>query len=858
MFGKLEKIKKNLILSRYNNIIKSSNNMMKEYENFENQILKEKFIKLKSDSFSKYDEAITIIRILSDRFLGLKPFQSQIKGALVLKDGYIAEMKTGEGKTLSTTIALLINYLSNKNAHIVTANEYLVKRDFLFSEKLFNFLEVKSFYLENNLDVKTKKIAYESDVLYSTSKLLIYDYLYNNNFKSKELIFNEKRDFVIVDEIDFILIDEARTPISIAGSLASDVDMYINLQELQKEFIGAIKDLEDQPEDPDFIYNDDNLEITEKGYNLLEKKLIESKIIEDKNDLYGNIGLKYIRNIEKTLRANYLFKKNINYFIKDDEAVIIDSKTGRAQPTLRYSNGLHQMIEAKEGLKIKEESKTMAQTTIQNYFKKYKKISGTTGTALSEETEFNEFYFMKVLPIETNKKLIRIDSEDLLFLNKKAMKYNLLIDIKNNIQNGQPSLIGVLSVEDSEDIANMLKDENINFEVLDAKNNEREAYIIEQAGKSGAVTVATNMAGRGTDIMLGGNKDIEIKRYIEENPEATEDDAFNNWKKQNNDVINSGGLSIMGIGRNFSRRLDDQLIGRAGRQGDPGFTKFYITLEDPIFANMSTNYLKSQWSKENELASISAKFISNIIKSAQKNYDNRNFHSRKTLLRFDNINTEQREIFYGWRRKVVLSDNLENIIKNYFYDTINSIVDINFESNFNKQELEKVENNLLKELNLDINLKDLIKEKNVNDLENLKNIISNDLYEKYKEKTIILDKKDKNLIEKDLLLRVMDINWSDNISDLEEMRISTSLRSYAQKNPLEEYQKEAYLMFQNLIIDIKKDFCNALIKFSPLSLLESKKEKEKEIENEILKRKEIEMNYNNLNPLPMPLFNLGI
>ena len=859
-------ITKKIALNRYNFIVGSVLKMKEHYLNVPNDDLKKELLSYKNNDFKEYIKALAIISQLSQNFFSLRPFKSQLQGSLVLNDGYIAEMKTGEGKTLVAVISLILNFLSEKNAHIVTANEYLVKRDYDFSKPLFEFLGITSSFLDSQDTLEEKQKYYKADVVYSTSKNLVFDYLNNNKFTRKEMLLKEQRDFVIVDEIDFVLIDEARTPIVLNGQLETDTQLFTDLQEIQKDFIGShkIKDEDNDDKDPDFHYTSNMLELTEKGYNLLEKKLIEKGLINSDFSLYHGEGFKYIKSFEKTLKVNYLFKKDVDYMVLDGVVVIINQQTGRPQFGQRFSDGMHQAFEAKENVKINSNSQTFAQTTLQNYFKKYTKLSGMTGTALTDEAEFKEFYHIRVLPIETNKPLKRIDSNDLLYLNKKAMRKSLLVDLKDNMETGRPTLIGVQSVLESEQIATLLREENIMFEVLDAKNHEREAYVIEQAGKPSSVTIATNMAGRGTDIMLGGNKDIVIKEYNEKNPSSTYEEGLEFWNKEHDKVINSGGLSILGVGRNDSRRLDNQLIGRSGRQGDPGMTKFYLTLDDSLFKNIATGYLRGQWKKESEDTAISAGIISRVIRESQKTYESNGFNMRKNLLKFDNINTEQREIFYAWRRKVVVSENLDSVVEHYFKDSIDNILNMNkTRDTFLSNDLNAIENDFLKFLTIEISIRDICEKENIADQETFSEFIYNSVINDYKEKAKLIDKKEMNILEKNLLLGVMDANWTENISSLEEMRINTSLRVYAQKNPLDEYQKEALLMFKNLVDDVKRDLCLGLMRFSPLALLEQKEqyetlEKERQLNLSNQNKNNINIDMSTIGFLPEPVKGIGI
>lgn len=847
MLNLINNFSKKMDLNKYNGIIKNVNELEIELNKLSDKELFNKYIDFRNKSNNNLSELLTISKILAYRFTGLNAYNTQLKAALVLNSGFISEQGTGEGKTLSVLLSILINYAYNKNIHIVTANDYLVERDYSFSKKLFDFLNIKSDYLFDGKSHEERKNAYNSDVLYSTSKHLAFDYLHNNRFKNINDKYNERRDFVIIDEIDFVLIDEARTPIVLSGVIDSDKERYVFFQKIYTEFNGILKTNETNPkeiENYDFVYTQSTVELTEKGYKLLEKILLEKGLISGSVDLYDGNGFNFIKSIETTLRANYLFRKDIEYLVNNDEVVLINTQTGRPQPGRRFSGGLHQALEAKENVVINNESKSLAQTTLQNYFKKYNKIAGTTGTALTEEVEFKEFYNLKVLPIEANKKSQRIDAEDLLFLNNKARMDEIVNEIKDNVKEGRPTLIGTLSVSSSEELANRLQLEGIPFELLNAKNHEREAYIIQQAGKKGAVTISTNMAGRGTDIMLGGNKDIEVKLKIESG--LTEEEALNEWNKENKEVLEAGGLSVIGVGRNGSRRLDNQLIGRCGRQGDPGYTRYYLSLDDEIFINSPTNFLRNQWGQDQVNLGLSLPILSRIIREAQKAYEGSSFQMRKTLLRFDNVNAEQRDIFYDWRNKIVNLNDFSNIVENYFNDVIENLLRTNLENEeFFANDFEQLESEFKIVLSLDIDIKDFCSKNKLVDEEDFKDCLIKTLKTSYIEKMSVFDPEDRSNIEKNILLDVMDENFAENISNLESMRTSTNLRSYAQKNPIDEYQKEALEMFSNLIMNIKKDYCLILIQFSPMNIIEQR-EMIKNKQEEKLKESD-DINANNIN-----------
>ena len=841
MIKRVHNVIKKVKINKYN---KTINQYIKiDYTNKSNDDLK--VILLETE---KTDEKLAVISELSHRFFGLRPFKSQIKGSLVLLDSNIAEMKTGEGKTLSVIITLILNYLEKKNAHVITANDYLVERDYEFSKPLFDFLGIKTAHLYDNQDFAEKQQSYDADIIYSTSRILVFDYLNNNRFNDERYLFNDKRDFVIIDEVDFVLIDEARTPINLSGILETNREIFQLFQLIQSHFIVTRKSDDFNPEiDPDIILNNNMIEITEKGYTLLEKKLIESGVIKQAKELYGQNGVKYIKSLELAINANHVLKEDVDYLKEDGDIVIVNPQTGRPQKGRRFSDGVHQALEAKEGFEIQNDAKTLAQTTLQNYLRKYKKISGTTGTAITEELEFREFYNLTVYEIETNKKMIRNDSDDLIFMNKTAMYKSLIIDVKENIENGRPTLIGTQSVSESENIAKQLKVNGISFNLLNAKNHEKEAYIIQQAGKAGIVTIATNMAGRGTDIMLGGNKEIEIENYLLENALKEKEDAIRNWEKDHNEIVAAGGLSVIGVERSASRRFDNQLIGRSGRQGDPGSTKYYLTLDDELFAHISKSIISMGWNKDNTEVGIASPVLTRTIREAQKTYENAGFNMRKTLLSFDNINTEQREIFYAWRSRIVKSNDLkEKTTTTMLNDVIKNLISSNITNEtFLANDFNAIDEDFLKDLGIQIETKEICSnpDSKIEDEEDLIEYICKNLGNNINEKMSILNDEDIQIIEKDLLLRTMDELWADNISNLEQMRMNTNLRTYAQKNPIDEYQQEALEMFGNLIKDVKKDYINIIIKFSPMAMLKQQEQMEETKRNALNSQGSIESEF---------------
>lgn len=818
----------------------------KKYEKIANKVA----IQMSKDNYSKeasiaellsikssknnnidYVKALTHISNLSTIYLGLKPYKSQIKAALVLDAGEIAELATGEGKTLSVIIATILNYIKDGKTHVITANEYLVERDYELSKELFSALNMTSVLLGSESSFAEKKDTYTSDVVYATSKGLVFDYLYNNRVRSADMEFEENYDMVIIDEIDFVLIDEARTPIAVSGSIETDIEKYKTFAEIQKSFKGYKRKGEEKnfPDDVDFIENKNTIEITEKGFEKLELELRSRGImLEDENIFDGN-GFSYISDLEKALKAAHVLKENIDYIISDEYGIVlINPQTGRPQPGRRFSEGVHQSLEALKGFEIQADAKNLGQTTLQNFLKKYKKLSGTTGTAATEELEFKDFYGLKVLPIEPNKPSKRVDLSDVLFFGDKERNQAVLDKIRSNKENGQPTLIGTQTLEDSEKIAELLSSEGIDFNLLNAKNHEKEAYIIANAGKTGAITISTNMAGRGTDIMLGGNKDYETNRLMEDG--YSKEEALAQWEKQNQEVANAGGLSIIGISRDFSRRLDNQLIGRSGRQGDKGETQFYLSLDDMLFQNMNLDYLKSNWSKGDRQQGLNFGFLSKIVREAQKNIEGMSFNQRKSLFKFDSVNSEQREIFYEWRKSLLKIEDYSKLISRYYESVIKNIVMSNLETEeFFANDFSNMELDFEKILGQKIDIRELAKSKELEDAEDVIEFISKSMFEMYNEKMQIMDADERLLFESSSLLHAMDLNYAENISNLEVMRVSTSLRSYAQKNPIDEYQKEALEMFSNLVKDVKNDFISGITQFSPEKYL-ANKEKLKELE----------------------------
>lgn len=746
------------------------------------------------------------IREIVKRKINIRLFDVQLIGSLILYSSNIAEMRTGEGKTYVSIIPAILQSLKGNKVHIVTANQYLANRDYKLLAPIFADLNISCGVINESMDKVARKENYNRDIIFTTSKELVFDYMRDNMVKNINDRVQSSLDYALIDEIDYILIDEARKPMIISSNLEEDNSMYLKFQNIQSYFI----------EDAHFIINKEKeiIEVTEEGYDLLESKLIELDIIQEDQKLYSLSNLNYLHYLDKALKANHLFQKDVRYIIRDGEALIIDENSGRIQVGSRWSEGMHQAIEAKENIEIKKDSQTLSTMTLQNYFKLYKSISGMTGTAETEEEEFSEIYDLLVIPVPTNKPIQRIDEDDLLFQDKFTMYQYLSKEILEKIRSGRPVLVGTPNVSESAIVSELLNKNGIPHNILNAKNNELEATIIENAGKKGVVTISTNMAGRGTDIMLGGNKEHEISRMSQEG--ILYEEALSIWQKNHDEVIANGGLHVIGIERNESRRIDNQLIGRAGRQGDAGSSNVLVTLEDKLFKNFIDKN-SAFWTMinfgENGLRN---KLISNTIRKGQKKLETINFNARKNLLKYDYFNSLQREVFYEYRNKILESNSLEFLIDKYFRIVFDNLVlELNSELLTQKEFVSKITSYFHYNMS----------EKEVGQLDKVYDtILSN-----YKEKINILDKETKNNIEKNLLLNIVDQLWAEHVNGLEVLRKNNSFKGYASKDPTYEYNKEAKDMFEKLLEKIKFEYVSILNEFSPIDLI-TQREEEKRIE----------------------------
>jgi len=804
-------------LDKIQNLIQAINEKESETKSLSEGDFKEKTFNFKKNAQSgsfKINEIIpesfALVREAAKRTLEERHYDVQLAGGLILHSGKIAEMKTGEGKTLVSTLPAYLNSLTNKGVHIVTVNDYLAKRDSAWMGKVFDYLGVSTGCITNNLDDVERKKNYQCDITYATNNELGFDYLRDNmKYELIEMV-QRSHNFCIVDEVDSILIDESRTPLIISGKLDDKTTLYLT----SNEFIKYL-----QKNDFELDEKNKNAILTDAGIDKIEN-LAKQKGILKNNNFYDPGNLNLVHHINQALKANLLFKKDTDYIVRNGKVQIIDEFTGRVLDGRRFSDGLHQAIEAKENVKVEEENQTLASITYQNYFRLYKKLAGMTGTAMTESEEFHDIYKLNVVSIPTNRKMLRKDFNDQIFRTEKE-KYNAITNkiIECN-KKGQPVLVGTTSIEKSEKISTYLNQKKIKHNVLNAKQHEKEAKIIAEAGKIKAITIATNMAGRGTDIKLGGNKD-----FIEDGKKV---DVYE-IRKNESQVKDLGGLFIIGTERHESRRIDNQLRGRSGRQGDPGSTIFFISLQDElmrIFGGDSIDgMLKKLGLKENE--SIDHPWINKAMERAQKKVETRNFDIRKTLIKFDDVMNDQRQVIFSQRLKILKENNINEILRDFFDEVLINLN--NTRINYQKSHDEK---NFLTEIKSitgnaynDSQLLECGKLNEIDFNKKMKDYYSN----KKKSRVEILGENQNNSLEKKIFLQIIDFSWRSHLQYLEQLRQVIGLRQYGQKDPLSEFKKEAFVLFEGLLAKIKND----LIKFLfNLNIVISNEENEQKITSE--------------------------
>ena len=821
------------ILKRMMVHVNKSNNLEEELSSKPDSYFKElkhelidQYKKNDNDLYSILPLAFAAVREASKRTLGLRHFDSQMLGGISLAEGNIAEMKTAEGKTLVATLPAFLNSAIGNKAILVTVNDYLAKRDAEWMRPIYEFLGLTVGVVNSNQDIKEKIDAYKCDIIYATNNELGFDYLRDNMAHSVEERVQCSLDFAIVDEVDSILIDEARTPLIISGPSSESSDLYQQIRKFIPKLSKQLREeTEEEPLSDDerghYLIDEKNrsVELTDDGYFLVEGLLEDAEIIGGSDGLYSVSNLKIMKFVQATLRAHFLFQKNVHYLVRNNEVLLIDEHTGRTMPGRRMSEGVHQALECKENVPIQRESQTLASTTFQNFFRLFSNLSGMTGTADTEALEFNQIYGLDVIIIPTNVPMIRNDHNDLVFLTKDAKYKALVEEIETLRKNSAPILVGTVSVESSEEVSEFLKVKKIPHQILNAKHHEKEAEIIANAGKPGMVTIATNMAGRGTDIVLGGKK---------------EDQSQDDWQKNNEVVLNSGGLHILGTERHESRRIDNQLRGRSGRQGDPGYSRFFLSLEDDLLRLFISDNRRALFERIGMGDDhIEHKMLSRGIENAQKRIESRNFDARKNLLEYDDVSNDQRQAIYSLRNQLLeeedISETIETMIGREFERISNNYIPIeSIESQWRSKELEEFLN---ENYGLATNINALIKEDTKLLPESIAELIISKADEMYKEKYSPLAE-NRLLLEKQVMLQVLDVHWKEHLAEIDHLRGSVGLRAYAQKNPKNEFKKEAYSMFEIMLDEIDIETVRILfsIQFANEEVLEGlKKEKKDEI-----------------------------
>ncbi|OWJ94045.1 preprotein translocase subunit SecA [Pseudomonas sp. A46] len=761
-------------------------------------------------------EAFAVAREAGKRVMGMRHFDVQLIGGMTLHDGKIAEMRTGEGKTLVGTLAVYLNALSGKGVHVVTVNDYLARRDANWMRPLYEFLGLTVGIVTPFQPPEEKRAAYAADITYGTNNEFGFDYLRDNMAFSLEDKFQRELNFAVIDEVDSILIDEARTPLIISGQAEDSSQLYIQINKLIPRLKRHIEEVEGQVTQEGHFSVDEKtrqVELNEMGHQYIEEMLTEAGLLAEGESLYSAHNLSLLTHVYAALRAHTLFHRNIEYIVQNGQVLLIDEHTGRTMPGRRLSEGLHQAIEAKEGLQIQAESQTLASTTFQNYFRLYKKLSGMTGTADTEAFEFRQIYGLDVVVIPTHRPVARKDFNDLVYLTQEEKFAAIISDIKECQANGRPVLVGTASIESSEYVAQLLVQAGIEHKVLNAKYHEKEAEIIAQAGRPGAVTIATNMAGRGTDILLGGNWEAEVAAL-----EAPTDEQIAQikaeWQKRHQQVIESGGLHVVASERHESRRIDNQLRGRAGRQGDPGSSRFYLSLEDNlmrIFASDRVkNFMKALGMQSGE--AIEHRMVTNAIEKAQRKVEGRNFDIRKQLLEYDDVANEQRKVIYHMRNTLLAADDIGDTIKEFREEVLNSTIDAHIppQSMPEQWDISGLEAALHSDFGLKLPIQQWLDEDDKLYEETLREKILELLMAAYHEKEELAGVEALRAFEKQMLLRVLDDLWKDHLSTMDHLRHGIHLRGYAQKNPKQEYKRESFTLFQELLDSIKRDTIRVL------------------------------------------------
>ena len=753
-------------------------------------------------------EAFAVCREASKRVMGMRHFDVQLIGGMTLHEGRIAEMRTGEGKTLVGTLPTYLNALTGKSVHVVTVNEYLARRDADWMRPLYEFLGLSVGVVVPGQSTAEKREQYQCDIVYGTNNEFGFDYLRDNMAFSQEDKVQRELYFAIVDEVDSILIDEARTPLIISGPAQDHSELYRRINKLAPQLEKAELNEEEEPISGHYTIEEKSrsVELTEEGHEAVEDMLIQEDILPEGESLYAPKNLTLLHHVHSALRAHVVYQKNVDYIVSNGQVVIVDEHTGRTMPGRRWGEGLHQAIEAKENVNIQAESQTLASTTFQNYFRLYEKLAGMTGTADTEAFEFHQIYGLDVVVIPTNKPIQRLDHNDVIYASQPE-KYNAVVEeIRRVIEQKRPVLVGTASIESSEYVSQLLKKEKIPHNVLNAKENAREAQIIADAGRPGAITIATNMAGRGTDIMLGGNWESEVAQL--ENPSEEQIAAIKSeWEQRHEAVLEAGGLHIIGTERHESRRIDNQLRGRAGRQGDPGSTRFFLSLDDNLMrmfmSERMRGMMQSLGMKDGE--SIEHKMVTNAVEKAQRKVEGRNFDIRKQLLEYDDVANDQRTVVYNQRNDLMAMDDISGVIQNIRKDVVNDAVDtcIPPQSLEEQWDIPGLETHLKSEFDVELPLQQWLEKDDKLYEEVLRERILDAIESTYSAKEESVGAEALRTFEKQVMLQVLDNLWKEHLATMDHLRQGIHLRGYGQKNPKQEYKRESFELFQGLLENIK-------------------------------------------------------
>ena len=792
------------------------------------------------------DEAFAVCREASERVLGMRHYDVQLIGAMILDSNQITEMRTGEGKTLVAPLAAYLNALSGKGVHIVTVNDYLAERDAAWMGQLYNFLGLSVGVVLSTMDYDGKREAYKADITYGTNNQFGFDYMHDNLSFTLEERVQRELNFAIVDEVDSILIDEARTPLIISGQASDSSDLYTRINQIIPGLTRV--ETEDGPGDYSLDEKSKQAFLTEQGHDTAENLMVKAGLLNEGESLYDAANIALVHHLNAGLRAHAIYNLDVDYIVQDGQIVIVDEFTGRTMPGRRWSEGLHQAIEAKENVSIQHENQTIASITFQNYFRLYNKLSGMTGTADTEAFEFQQIYGLEVVVVPTNMPMIREDFGDLIYLTVREKYAAIIEDINECVKRRQPVLVGTTSVEASELLSGLLDKEKIKHQILNAKQHEREAKIIADAGMPGTVTIATNMAGRGTDIVLGGNLEVSLKELAEDELDRREQ-IKTEWQDLHQQVISAGGLHIIGTERHESRRIDNQLRGRSGRQGDPGSTRFYLSMEDSlmrIFASEKVAGLMQKLGME-EGEAIEHPWVSKAIENAQRKVEAHNFDIRKQLLQYDDVANDQRKVIYAQRDDLLRADNISEAIKNMRLDVIEGLFRgcVPLNSIDEQWRIAELEQSLSNEFGVVLPiLKWLDEDDHIDDHTILERIVKH-FQQEYQNKVDVLGEEIIGRYEKDLMLMILDRHWKEHLAAMDYLRQGIGLRGYAQKNPVQEYKRESFEMFTDMLEGIKYEAIQSLTRVQIRSQEEVDALARRQVEEENIKMEHASAN----NPL---------